>query len=127
MQQCYQRKQFEWESDPVKLRFVLETINMDERENSSKNTLIWTVSRNHAAAIGKIEPAWTRFSVIIQKEPSKAVIIGFIPAPPTQKNVSEKIINRAMSCESELQSRTKFMKQCQEIKKKKKLDRMRKL
>ena len=53
-----------------------------------------------------------------QSNQPKEVSIGFMPAipvPPTQKNVIEEIINRAMKCKSELQLEYIFLEVDQAI------------
>ena len=59
-----------------------------------------------------IVPAWTGFQVLSQSNQPKEESTGFmpaIPAPPTQKNVIEEIINRAMRCKSKLQLQYIFL------------------
>ena len=75
-------------------------------KRSSKRTLVRAVSRKHLENDERIVLTWTGFQVLSQSNQPKDVSIGFmpaIPAPPTQKNIIEEIINRAMRCKSELQ------------------------
>ena len=89
-----------------------------EMKRSSKRTLVWAVSRKHSEKGETIVPAWTGFQVLSQSNQPKDVSIGFmpaIPAPPTQKNVIEEIINRSMRCKSELQIEYIFLEVDQAI------------
>ena len=86
-----------------------------EMKRSSKRTLVWAVSRKHSEKGETIVPAWTGFRILSQSNQPKEVSTGFmpaIPASPTQKNVIEEIINRAMSCKSKLQLQqlTKYLR-----------------
>ena len=68
---------------------------------------MWAVSRKHSGKGETIVPAWTRFQVLSQSNQPKEVSIGFmpaIPAPPTQKNLTEEIISKAMRYKSEGQA-----------------------
>ena len=76
-----------------------------EMKQSSKRTLVWAVSRKHSERGETIVPARTRFRILSQSNQPKEVSTGFmpaIPASPTQRDVIEGIINRAMRCKSKL-------------------------
>ena len=93
-------------SEPPKLSYNPDTRIKCEMKRSSKRTLVWAVPRKHSEKGEMIVPAWTGFQVLGQSKQPKEVSIGLmpaLPAPPTQKNVIEEIINRAMSNKSELQ------------------------
>ena len=92
--------------EPPKLSYNPDTRMKCEMKRSSKRTLVWAVPRKHSEKGEMIVPAWTGFQVLGQSKQPKEVSIGLmpaLPAPPTQKNVIEEIINRAMSNKSELQ------------------------
>ena len=93
-------------SEPPKLSYNPDTRMKCEMKRSSKRTLVWAVPRKHSEKGEMIVPAWTGFQVLGQSKQPKEASIGLmpaLPAPPTQKNVIEEIINRAMSNKSELQ------------------------
>ena len=107
-------------SEPPKLSYNPDTDTKMkcEMKRSSKRTLMWAVSRKHSEKGETIVLAWTGFQVLSQSNQPKEVSIGFmpaIPAPPTQKNVIEEIINRAMRCKSELQLEYIFLEVDQAI------------
>ena len=89
-----------------------EETDTSESEESSKRTLLWTLSRKHSEEGETVIPAWTGFHGMSQSDQSKAVTIEFmpaIPAPPTQKNyVIEEIINRAWDVQMSLSCNTSF-------------------
>ena len=64
------------------------------------------IVKKHSEEGEPVIPTWTGFHVMSQNDQSKAVNIGFmpaIPAPPTQNNEIEEIMNRAMRCPNELE------------------------
>ena len=105
---------------------LMLTLNQQETDafesvESSKRTLLWALSRKHSQEGEPVIPAWTGFNVMSRSDQSKAVTIGFmpaIPAPPTQKNVIEEIINRAVRCPNELELEHVFLEVDQAIYKK---------
>ena len=105
-------------SEPPILIYNPDTKMKCEMKRSSKRALVWAVSRKHSEKDEMIVPAWTGFQVLSQSNQPKEVSIEFmpsIPAPPTQKNVIEEIINRAMRCKSELQLEYIFLEVDQAI------------
>ena len=80
--------------------------------------MLWALPRKHSEEGEPVITAWTGFHVMSQSDQSKAITIRFmpaIPAPPTQKNVMEEIINRAMRCPNELELEHIFLEVGQAI------------
>ena len=105
-------------TEPIKFQQIEMKEEKVEITRSSERTLLWVVARHYSAQSGQKLPAWTGFNVLTHDKPSSKVTIGFmpaIPAPPTQKNVIEEIMKRAMVCKKELELQYIFLEVDQAI------------